>query len=206
MFNEALCLAAAIMATVSPAAADAAEQAYAIESTGTVVTFEVSNFGIAKRQGVFNTVAGTVMLDTQAGDGSVEIVVDARSIQAGDAATQSLVLGKSFLNVEEYSQIAYKAEHVVFEGGRPAWMQGQLTLLGVSKTVLLTISGYRCPGATEAEERAPARPKSAAAASNGCVLDAEATFRRSEFGMNRYMGLVSDVVRLAIHSSLTAAG
>ena len=32
-----------------------------------------------------------------------------------------------------------------------------------------------------------------------CKLDATATFKRSEFGMNRYLAVVSDEVKLAIH-------
>jgi polyisoprenoid-binding protein YceI len=158
-------------------------QAYSIEPAHTVVTFQVSNLGIAKRRGVFNAVAGKVLLDPATGEGSVDIVVNAESVQAGDRATQTFVRGESFLNVDKYSEITYRADHVVFAGTKPTRVEGQLTLLGVTRTVPLTVSGYRCDD-------------------QQCVLDAVATFRRSEFGMNHYLALVSDNVRLEIHSAL----
>jgi len=57
----------------------------------------------------------------------------------------------------------------------------------VTKDVSFTVSGYECGDTAQ------------------CVLDATATFRRSEFGMNRYLTLVSDSVRLVIHGVATAA-
>ncbi len=178
VFKQAICLGAAITAII-PVGAHSTERAYTIEPTRTVVTFEVTNLGIAKRRGVFGGVSGTVVLDNQAGNGSVDIVVNARSVRAGDAATQTFVRGKSFLNVEHYSEISYKATRVIFLGGKPSRIDGELTLLGVTKAVSLTVSDYECADA--------------------CTLDAATTFRRSEFGMNHYLTFVSDDVTLTIH-------
>jgi polyisoprenoid-binding protein YceI len=183
VYKQALWLGLAAMAIAAPCAHPAEPQDYSIEPSHTVVTFQVRNLGIAKRRGVFNVVAGRVLLDPKAGDGSVEIVVNAESVQAGDPATQTFVRGKSFLNVDRYSEITYKADHIVFAGTKPTRVEGRLTLLGVTRTVPLTISEYRC-------------------ADQKCVLEAVATFRRSEFGMNHYLALVSDDVRLEIHGAL----
>jgi polyisoprenoid-binding protein YceI len=164
---------------ITPVCAHSAERAYAIEPARTVVTFEVNNLGIVKRRGVFAAVSGTVVLDNQTGNGSMNILVDARSVRASDAATQTFVRGKSFLDVDHHSEIVYKADRVVFLDGKPSRIDGELTLLGVTKTVSLSVSDYHCAGE--------------------CTLDAATTFRRSEFGMNHYMRLVSDDVTLAIH-------
>jgi polyisoprenoid-binding protein YceI len=117
--------------------------------------------------------------------------VNALSVATSDPATRTFLRGKSFLNVEQYSQITYKAERVVFERERPVRIDGELTLLGVTKSVSLWVSGYTCEGDPSGASR--------------CVLDAATTFRRSDFGMNHYMTLVSDDVRLAIHSVTTGA-
>jgi polyisoprenoid-binding protein YceI len=178
MFEQAIWLGAAIIA-ITPMRAHSTERAYTIEPARTVVTFEVSHLGIAKRRGVFEGVSGTVVLDNQAGNGSLHIIVDARSVRASDPATQTFVRGKSFLNVDHYSEIAYQAERVVFQGGKPSRIDGELTLLGVTRTVSLTVSDYQC--------------------GDECTLDAAATFRRSEFGMNHYLTFVSDDVTLTIH-------
>jgi polyisoprenoid-binding protein YceI len=178
VFKQKAWLSAAIL-SMAPAHGHSAERAYTIEPARTVVTFEVTNLGIAKRRGVFGSVSGTVVLDNQACNGSLHITVDARSVRANDPATQAFVRGKSFLNVTHYSEIAYKGERVVFQHGKPSRIDGELTVLGVTKPVSLTVSDYRC------EEE--------------CTLDAAATFRRSEFGMNRYLTFVSDAVTLTIH-------
>ena len=189
MFKQAIWLSATVMALQS-LSAHSSEQAYAIEPTRTVVTFEVHSVGFAKHQGVFNAVTGTVMLDPQVGNGSLDIHISARSVQTGEAAIQTFVQGKGFLDVEEHAEIEYKAEHVLFVGQIPTRVDGELTLLGVTRAVPLTISRYSC------------RSESA---SDSCVLDAVASFRRSEFGMDRYRAFVSDDVKLEIHSVTSAS-
>jgi polyisoprenoid-binding protein YceI len=192
VFKQAIWLSATVMALRS-LSAHSSEQAYAIEPTRTVVTFEVHSVGLtknqAKHQGVFNAVTGTVMLDPQVGNGSLDIHISARSVQTGEAAIQTFVQGKGFLDVEEHAEIEYKAEHVLFVGQIPTRVDGELTLLGVTRAVPLTISRYSCRSGS---------------ASDSCVLDAVASFRRSEFGMDRYRAFVSDDVKLEIHSVTTA--
>ena len=187
MFKQAIWLSVTVMAMQS-LSAHSSEHAYVIEPTRTVVTFEVHSLGLTKHQGVFNAVTGMVTLDPQVGNGSLDIHVSARSVRTGDAATQNFVRGKSFLDVEQYSEIEYKAEHVLFVGQIPTQVDGELTLLGVTRAVPLTISKYSCRSA---------------AASDSCILDAVASFRRSEFGMDRYRAFVSDDVKLEIHSVTT---
>jgi polyisoprenoid-binding protein YceI len=107
MFKRAICTTAFLVALASTSAAHSTPHAYSIEPAHTVVSFEVTNLGIAKRRGVFNQVAGLILLDPQLGSGSIDIRVNAQSIHTGNAATQAFVRGKSFLDVEEFSQIAY---------------------------------------------------------------------------------------------------
>lgn len=190
MFKQImLCAGAVIVAGAAPFARSA-PYAYAIEPAHTVVSFEVRNLGIAKRRGLFDGVTGKVSLDAQAGNGSIEIVVNARSVATSDAATRAFLRGKSFLNVERYSEIVYRAGRVIFANGKPVRIEGELTLLGVTRAVPLSISGYTCNGDSSDSSR--------------CVMDAATSFKRSEFGMDRYLGLVSDNVTLSIHGVTSA--
>ena len=190
VYKQLIWLGVAIVAGNAPYA-QSAPRTYAIEPAQTIVSFEVRNLGIAKRRGLFDSVSGRVLLDAQAGNGSVDIVVNAQSVETSDSATRMFLRGKSFLNVEQYSQIVYKAGRVIFEQHKPVRIEGELTLLGITKSVSLAISGYTCEDDSSGASR--------------CVLDAAATFRRSDFGMNHYMTLVSDDVRLAIHGVTTGA-
>jgi polyisoprenoid-binding protein YceI len=163
----------------------AAPTAYVIDPARTTVTFEVKRLGFS-RSGEFTSVAGTVMLDAAANSGSVEIAVDSRSIRAGSEPEENFLRGPGVLNVDEHAEIAYKAGNIVFANGRPLRIEGTLTLRGVTRPVSLNVVGYACP-----IDLVPGRGR--------CVLDATAVFKRSEFGMTRYRGFVSDDVKLSIH-------
>ena len=134
MLTQLIWIAIAAFALAAPHA-QSAPRAYAIEPAHTVVSFEVRNFGIAKRRGQFDAVSGNVLLDAQAGYGSIDIVVNARFVEASDPATQAFLRGKSFLNVDLYSEIVYKAERVIFANEKPVRVEGELTLLGVTRSV-----------------------------------------------------------------------
>lgn len=164
----------------------AAQSEYTLDPSQTVVRFEVKRFGISHQSGEFSTVAGTVAINSTSGSGSIDIAVDTRSVRAGNETEEKFLRGPNVLNVEEFSEIAYKAEHVVFANGKPERIDGHLTLLGVTRAVSLTVTRYTCPGASKNIQEA-------------CKLDATAVFKRSEFGMTRYMAIISDEVKLAIH-------
>jgi polyisoprenoid-binding protein YceI len=160
---------------------------YTLDPDHTIVSFEVKRLGFSRQSGEFSSVAGNVALDAETGIGSIDIAVDTRSVRAGSETEAKFLRGPSVLNVEQYSEIAYKAEHVVFVDGKPERIDGHLTLLGVTRPVSFTVVGYACPGI------------SSSAGMRRCKLDATAVFKRSEFGMTSYMALISDEVKLAIH-------
>ena len=156
---------------------------YTLDPGRTLVTFEMRSLGTTQR-GEFGRASGTVMLDTDEERGAIDIVIDARSLTANTEATAKFVRGPSLLNTEEHPQIAYQAQHIVFSGGRPARIEGELTLLGVTRPVALHVSDYDCNG--EIDQR--------------CTLVATAHVKRSAFGMTRYRMFASDEVKLAIQA------
>jgi polyisoprenoid-binding protein YceI len=180
-----VCSVLALAATALSAEASASLKEYTIDPAQTVVSFEVRKLGIARQSGEFNSVAGTVALDPESGGGSMNIAVDTRSIRAGSQTAETFLRGPSVLNVEQYNEIAYHAAHVVYGNGKPERIDGELTLLGVTRPVSLTIVDYSCPDASAREQR--------------CKLDATAVFKRSDFGMTGYMAIISDEVKLEIH-------
>src|SRR5262245_39172890 len=173
-----ICGVLALAAMGCSAEASASLREYAIDPAQTVVSFEVRKLGISRQSGEFSSVVGTVALDPESGGGSMHIAVDTRSIRAGSATAEKFLRGPSVLNVEQYNEIAYRAEHVVYVNGKPERIDGHLTMLGVTRPVSLTIVDYSCPDASAREQR--------------CKLDATAVFKRSDFGMTGYMAIISD--------------
>jgi polyisoprenoid-binding protein YceI len=173
----------ALGAVLSHSRADATE--YTLDPSRTIVTFEMRGLGTLQR-GEFTRSVGTVTLDSAGEHGELDIVIDARSLEAGSEATGKFVRGPSMLDTAMHPEIAYRAQHVVFEQGKPARIEGELTLLGVTRPVPLLISSYDCDDAHDDGER--------------CVIVATASVKRSAFGMTRYMLFASDDVRLAIQA------
>lgn len=158
---------------------------YTLDPSRTVVTFEMRSMGTLQR-GEFKRTAGTVMLDSAQERGELDIVIDARSLRAGNETTARFVRGPSMLNTDLHPEIAYRAQHIVFSHGRPARIEGELTLLGVTRSVPLQVSRYDCGDESVPGER--------------CAIVATASVKRSAFGMTRYMLFASDNVRLAIQA------
>jgi polyisoprenoid-binding protein YceI len=185
MHSNGNCLAGFIAfgAFLSPDSFAAAE--YTLDPNHTLVTFEMRSLGTTQR-GEFSRAAGTVMLDVAAEHGDLEIVIDARSLKASSPAAERFVRGPSMLNTDVHPEIAYRARHVVFSQGRPARIEGELTLLGVTRSVPLDVSHYDCSDEMGQPQR--------------CAIVATASVKRSAFGMTRYRLVASDDVKLAIRA------
>ena len=156
---------------------------FTLDPTRTLVSFEMRSMGTTQR-GEFDRAAGTVMLDSTEERGELDIVIDARSLKAASEVTARFVRGPAMLNTAMHPEIAYRAQHILFAYGRPTRIVGELTLLGVTRTVALDVSSYDCTG--QLEQR--------------CAIVASASVKRSAFGMTRYMLFASDDVKLAIQA------
>lgn len=183
MLNRHSWLASIIALTAISWHANSRAAEFTLDPGRTLVTFEMRSLGTTQR-GEFNRATGTVTLDSAEERGEIDIVIDARSLKANTAATAKFVSGPSLLNTAVHPEIAYQAQHIVFSGGRPARIEGELTLLGVTRPVALHVADYDCN--SESDQR--------------CTLIATAYVKRSAFGMTRYRMFASDEVKLAIQA------
>jgi polyisoprenoid-binding protein YceI len=183
MLNRHSWLASIIALTAISWHANSRAAEFTLDPGRTLVTFEMRSLGTTQR-GEFNRATGPVTLDSAEERGEIDIVIDARSLKANTAATAKFVSGPSLLNTAVHPEIAYQAQHIVFSGGRPARIEGELTLLGVTRPVALHVADYDCN--SESDQR--------------CTLIATAYVKRSAFGMTRYRMFASDEVKLAIQA------
>jgi polyisoprenoid-binding protein YceI len=128
---------ATLLATMAGTTA-AAPESYSIESSHTYPSFEASHMGISFWRGKFNSTTGKVTLDRTAKTGTVDISIDAKSIDFGHEKMNEHAIGEDFFNVAKFPTVSYKGK-IVFTGDTPTAVDGELTLLGVTKPVKLTI-------------------------------------------------------------------
>ena len=95
--NKSLLIALAIALPMSAPAADN----YTVDSSHTYPHFSISHLGFSTMQGRFDKTGGKVTLDRAAKTGSVEIAIEAASINTGFAKRDEHLRGPDFFITEE---------------------------------------------------------------------------------------------------------
>lgn len=163
-----------------------AQEAYVIDSSHTVPMFEVRHEGMSLQRGFFTNTVGKITLDRNGKTGSIEVDIGTGSVLTASRLLNDVLKGVAYFNADQFPQMRYSAREIIFEGDAPVAANGQLTLLGVTRPVPLTIKDFRC-----GSQYLTRRPV--------CGAEVTATIRRSDFGMTG--GLPSDVgddVRIVI--------
>ncbi len=175
----------ALICLLTAGATTAFAQTYTIDPSHTYPSFEADHMGISFWRGKFDKTSGTVVLDREAKTGTLDIAIDASSIDFGHAKMNEHARNKDLFDVEKYPTITYKSKSIKYEGDIPVAVEGELTLLGVSKSVPLKINKFKCIQHPMLKREV-------------CGADASAEFKRSDFGMNYGLPRFSPDVKLAI--------
>lgn len=162
-----------------------AAETYTVDPRHTYTMFEVSHQGFTMQFGRFNRTEGRIVLDREAGSGSVDIRIDAASIDMGLDEWDEEMRSENYFNVEKFPQITFKSDSLRFEGDRLTAVDGTLTLLGVSRPVRLRVTHFRCARSTVTQKFV-------------CGANAETAIRRSDFGMKRGLPFTGDDVTIRI--------
>jgi polyisoprenoid-binding protein YceI len=163
-----------------------AADSYTIDPRHTFPSFEISHFGWSTQRGRFNKVNGKIVLDRAAKTGTVDVTIDAASVDTGLGKLEEHLVSEDFFNVAKFPAMTFKSGKVNFSGDKPVSVEGAFTLLGVTKPLTLTINAFHCAPNPFAKKEA-------------CGADAVAVIRRSEFGMNAYLPGLADEVKLLIN-------
>lgn len=162
-----------------------AADSYTIDPRHTFPSFELSHQGFSIQRGRFNRTAGKMTLDTAAKSGSIDVTIDATSIDTGLDELEKHLRGEDFFDAAKYPTLAYKSTTLKFDGDKVTGANGELTLHGVTKPVSLNIDHWRCaPNPMHKKQT--------------CGANATATIKRSDFGVSKYVPMVGDEVRIAI--------
>jgi polyisoprenoid-binding protein YceI len=172
-----------MMLTAWPA--DAAPVSYAIEPLHTHPSFEVPHLRISLWRGQFMKTSGTVVLDREAMTGSVEVTIEAASIDLGNKNLNQHVCSKDFFDVARFPAINYNGSFDRFQDGIPVSVKGKLTMVGVTRPVDLTINSFKCIQHPMFKREA-------------CGADALGSFKRSDFGISYGVPLHGDDVTVRI--------
>lgn len=166
---------------VLPASADS----YTIDPTHTFPSFEVDHLGFSTQRGRFNSTQGKLTLDEDKKTGSVEITIDAASLDTGLAKLEEVLRSEDYFDVKHFPTLTFRGDKFHFVDERLALVNGKLTLHGVTQPVTLTIARFKC-GLNLARLR------------HVCGADIVANIKRSDFGMGKGTPFIGDEVKITI--------
>jgi polyisoprenoid-binding protein YceI len=167
------------------AAAVAAPETFNLDPTHTAPRFEYSHFGYSLQQHRFDKTSGKIMLDRAAHTGSVDVTIDATSVNTGYALFNQHIQAEDYFDTAKYPTITFKSTKVKFDGDKPVAIDGNLTIKGVTKPVTLSVTSFH-------SMPHPMLKRDAIGA------NATAKVKRSEFNMGKNVPYVSDEVSLTI--------
>ena len=156
----------------------AAEQ-LSLDSTNTQVSFVVQHLGFQFASARFADVSGELVLDRGGEHSRVDVSVGIASLECNDAHWNERLRSAEWLDVARYPRMIYHSSHIEVDE-RHAIANGDLTLRGVTRPVVLTVTFLNCPAQGE------------------CQFTARGRIRRSEFGLPHGFWVGGDQVEIAI--------
>jgi polyisoprenoid-binding protein YceI len=175
-----------------PWLANAQPHSYTVDPPHTHAYFEVDRFQTLTMNGRFTGLTGKFTIDPTARTGSVELVIPTATVSIGDVERggrqrtgDEPLRSADFFNVAEFPTMTFKSTKVIFDGDLPKAVEGNLTLLGVTRPVTLNFERIACLPHPFTKR-------------DNCGGNAVATIRRSEYGMKYLLPQIGDEVKIRV--------
>lgn len=113
---------------------------FQIDNSHSEIQFSARHMMVSKVRGSFEKWSGAISLDpVNPANTSVDITIEAASINTKDAQRDGHLRSPDFLNVEQHPTVTFKSSKVEVTGENTARLYGDLTIVGVSKPVTLAV-------------------------------------------------------------------
>jgi polyisoprenoid-binding protein YceI len=176
----------ALLLAINAGAASATEESYVTDPVHSEPSYEIRHTIFSTQRGEFTKSAAKITLDREAKKGSIEVSIDTTSIRSHDPRLDSILKGEDYFNVAKYPTMTFKSTGMQFDGDRLSGVEGELTMLGVTKPVSLKVTDFQC-----GDNPFNKKPM--------CGADVTTTIKRSDWGMKTGIGRSSgDEVRIRI--------
>ncbi len=190
-------LAACVMAVGSARAdkLDVPTGVYTLDPAHASLTWKVSHLGLSNYTARFTKMNADLAFDPAKPENStLKVSVDPKSIRTdypfADEKNfdKNLSMGEEWFNAGKYPEIIFTSTKVAMTGPKTAKVTGDLTLLGVSKPVVIDVT------LNNALREQPFAKKPAVGFSGTTMI------KRSEFGLSKYVPMIGDDVQIIIEA------
>jgi len=179
---------AAGLISAAPLTSAFAADTYVLDPAHTQTIFTINHLGFSTITGAVHDLKGTLVLDTaKLGDSTVKVTMSADSVDTGFAARDNALQGPMFFNIAQFPTMTFNSTHITKTGAQTADIQGDFTLLGITKPLVLKTTFNRMAQDTIGTNVYKVG------------FTATTTIKRSEFGMKAYVPYVGDDVHVTIN-------
>jgi polyisoprenoid-binding protein YceI len=172
---------------LAPLSAHAQVETYKFDKVHTQIFFSVDHLGYTQSTGQFLDFDGGFTFDRTAPEKSnVNVTIKTDSINMNDEKWDAHLKTADFFDVAKFHEMTFKSTAIEKTGEKTANIKGDLTLLGVTKPVTLATTFNKADKHPMADEY-------------HAGFNAEATIKRSDFGMKFGLPAVGDDVKIHIN-------
>jgi polyisoprenoid-binding protein YceI len=165
----------------------AAPEAYTLDPSHSQVVFSYNHLGFSTTYGMFSGFEGEIMFDAEdPAASSVNVSMPVMSMFTGWEKREEHFMSDDFFGASEGDMVTFTSTGIEVTGDNAAKITGDLTMNGVTKSVVLD---------TTLNQKADAHPMNN---KPWLGFDATTTLLRSDFGVDKFAPYVSDEVEVKI--------
>jgi polyisoprenoid-binding protein YceI len=162
----------AALATLLALPAAAASSTWKIDPAHSSAQFSVRHMAISTVRGEFSKLKGTIVYDDQdVTKSTVEVTIDTSTVDTREPDRDKDVRSADFLDVVKYPKMTFKSTKIELVNPGKLKVTGDLTIHGVTKSVVLNLDG-------------PTAPIKDTFGMSRMAASATTTINRQEFGIN----------------------
>ena len=161
---------------------------YTIDKNHATILFKIDHMGFSKFIGRFNDFDATLDFDADnIANSRLEAVVNMASVDVNNENFEETLRGNERFNTATHPQAFFKTTLVKNISGGSADFEGDLTFLGVTRPIIISV--HFNGGATNLLTY-----------KYTIGFSAISRFKRSDFGLDRYIPTVGDEIELEVHA------
>jgi polyisoprenoid-binding protein YceI len=158
-------------------------QGWRIDEQRTAIGFKIEAVGFPTTRGRFTRYEGRILLDfDHPAKSFTSFTVDSDSVELGSKTFNDFVKSAALLDVTKFPTLSFTSTQVEKLDSRTARVTGNLTMLGVTKPVALTVN-------VETEPTGKRRI---------VAFSATGTLKRSDYGMIFGLPLIDDALEITV--------
>jgi polyisoprenoid-binding protein YceI len=177
------------LANLAASRAMAQTETWYLDPPHSSAQFAVRHLGISTVRGAFTKVGGVVVDSPDLSKASVNVTIDASSIDTRVQRRDDDLRSDHFFDVAKFPTITFQSKRVESAGTGKLKVTGDLTMHGVTKEVVLDVDG-------------PTPPMKDPRGTSHRGLSATTTLSRADFGINFDAGMVGDQVAIQLDVEL----